>query len=162
MIAVAGAIVLGVWLGSGLVGRRLGELEAFLPPADYAARSPKGELHWIVNDWEAALAEARATNKPIMIDFTGYTCTNCRWMEANMFPRDDVSRELSRYVRVRLYTDGKGEMYTRYQEMEKDLFDTVALPYYAAMEPDGTPKVGFGGLTRDPEQFIRFLRAGVN
>jgi len=162
MIAVAGAVVLGVWLGSGIAGRRLGELEAFLPPADYAARSPKGELHWIVNDWEAALAEARATNKPIMIDFTGYTCTNCRWMEANMFPRDDVSRELSRYVRVRLYTDKKGEPYTRYQEMEKDLFDTVALPYYAAMEPDGTPKVGFGGLTRDPEQFIRFLRAGVN
>jgi thiol:disulfide interchange protein DsbD len=162
MVAVAGAIVLGVWLGSGLAGRRLGELEAFLPPADYAARTPEGELTWIVNDWEAALKQAKETNLPIMIDFTGYTCTNCRWMEANMFPRDDVSRELARYVRVRLYTDRPGELYERFQKMEQDLFGTVALPYYAAMRPDGTPKVGFGGLTRDPNQFIRFLRAGLD
>jgi len=162
MVAVAGAVVLGVWLGSGLAGRRLGELEAFLPPADYGNRTPHGELSWITNDWEAALAEARKTNRPILIDFTGYTCTNCRWMEANMFPRDDVSRELSRYVRVRLYTDRPGEPYAGYQRMEQTLFDTVALPYYAAMSPDGTPKVGFGGLTRDPNQFIRFLRAGLD
>jgi thiol:disulfide interchange protein DsbD len=115
-----------------------------------------------VNDWEAALKQAKETNLPIMIDFTGYTCTNCRWMEANMFPRDDVSRELARYVRVRLYTDRPGELYERFQKMEQDLFGTVALPYYAAMRPDGTPKVGFGGLTRDPNQFIRFLRAGLD
>jgi thiol:disulfide interchange protein DsbD len=162
LVAVAASVALGVWLGLGIAGRRLGELEAFLPPADLAAISPEGELSWIINDWEAALAEARKTQLPILIDFTGYTCTNCRWMEANMFPKPEVALEMSRYVRVRLYTDGKGAMYQRFQEMEKQLFGTVALPYYAAMTPEGVPKVGFGGLTRDPNQYIRFLRAGLN
>jgi thiol:disulfide interchange protein len=161
LVAVVGSVALAFWLGSGLMGKRLGELEAFLPPADYAARSPKGELAWIMNDWDAALKQARSSGQPILIDFTGYTCTNCRWMEANMFPRDDVSRELSRYIRVRLYTDGKGEVYQQFQEMEERLFGTVALPLYAAMSPDGTPKVMFGGLTRDPNQYIGFLRKGL-
>ena len=57
----APASSLGVWLASGLTGRRLGELEAFLPPADLAGRTPDGELPWIVNDYDAALARgARA------------------------------------------------------------------------------------------------------
>jgi thiol:disulfide interchange protein DsbD len=162
LIGVAAAAVLAVWLGTGLAGRRLGELEAFLPPADLGNRTPTGELAWIMNDWDAALAEAKAKNQPILIDFTGYTCTNCRWMEANMFPREDVTRELSRYVRVRLYTDGYGAMYAKFQEMEKNMLGTVALPYYAAMHPDGKPKVAFGGLTRDPNHYIRFLRAGLD
>ena len=158
IVSTTAALALGVWLASGLTGRRLGELEAFLPPADLAAASPHGELSWILNDYEAARAEAAKLNQPLLIDFTGYTCTNCRWMEANMFPIPEVSRELARFVRVRLYTDGQGEVYRRFQQMEQDLFGTVALPYYAIIAPDGTPKVAFGGLTRSPEEFIAFLR----
>jgi thiol:disulfide interchange protein len=150
-----------IWLATGLAGRRLGELEAFLPPADLAAMAPGGELPWIVNDYDAARAEAVRENRPLLVDFTGYTCTNCRWMEANMFPRPDVARELARYVRVRLYTDGRGEPYRSFQEMEQTMFGTVALPYYAVMTPDGTPTVAFGGLTRDPAAFIAFLRTGM-
>jgi thiol:disulfide interchange protein DsbD len=115
-------------------------------------------LPWILNDYEGARAQAARLNQPLLIDFTGYTCTNCRWMEANMFPLPEVSRELARFVRVRLYTDGQGEMYRRFQQMEQDMFGTVALPYYAIIEPDGTPRVAFGGLTRNPAEFIAFLR----
>jgi thiol:disulfide interchange protein DsbD len=68
---------------------------------------------------------------------------------------------LSRYIRVRLYTDGKGEVYQRFQDMEERMFGTVALPLYAAMTADGSPKVMFGGLTRDPNQYIGFLRKGL-
>jgi thiol:disulfide interchange protein DsbD len=161
MVAVAAAIVLGIWLGSGLAGRRLGELEAFLPPADLAALSPTGELPWILNNYDAALAQAREKRQRILIDFTGYTCTNCRWMEANMFPQSEITRELARYVRVRLYTDGRGEPFKSFQKMEQTLFGTVALPYYAVMTPDGTPIVGFGGLTRDSAQYLSFLRKGL-
>jgi thiol:disulfide interchange protein DsbD len=82
-------------------------------------------------------------------------------MEANMFPRPDVSRELARYVRLRLYTDGQGEMYRRYQQLEQATFGTVALPFYAVLKPDGTPVVTFGGLTRDPAEYINFLRRGL-
>ena len=158
--AVAGCVVLSVWLGTGLAGRRLGELEAFLPPANMA-HIAGDELPWVENDWEGALAEARKTNQNIIVDFTGYTCTNCRWMEANMFPKADISRELSRYVRVRLYTDRPGEPYQGFQRMERDLFGTVALPYYAIFTPEGEPIVAFGGLTREPAEYLNFLRAGL-
>jgi thiol:disulfide interchange protein len=160
MGAVAGVVVLLVWLASGLSGRRLGELEAFLPPADLQA-SPNGELGWHTNDYDAALIEAKLQDRPILIDFTGYTCTNCRWMEANMFPRPEVARELARYVRLKLYTDGRGEMYRRFQEMERQMFGTVALPYYAVLKPSGEPVVAFGGLTRDASEYVNFLRKGL-
>ncbi len=161
MVATAAAVTLGVWLALGVSGRRLGELEAFLPPADAAHLAEGGELPWIVNDYDAALAQAAATGQRILVDFTGYTCTNCRWMEANMFPRPEVAREMSHFVRVRLYTDGQGALYERFQKMEEDMLGTVALPYYAALEPDGQPVVAFGGLTRDAQQFVRFLRRGL-
>jgi thiol:disulfide interchange protein DsbD len=150
-----------IWLSRGVAGQRLGELEAFLPPADLSGHAAGGELSWIMNDYNAGLAQAKRENRPMLVDFTGYTCTNCRWMEANMFPRPDVTLELARYVRVRLYTDGKGDMYQRYQQLEQQLFGTVALPYYAAFNPSGTPVVAFGGLTRKPEQYIAFLRRGL-
>ena len=158
---VGASVALTVWLASGLGGRRLGELEAFLPPADLTSLAPNGELPWIVNDYDAALREARQRGQRILIDFTGYTCTNCRWMEANMFTRPDVAIDLARYVRVRLYTDARGEPYRGFQQMEQSLFGTVALPYYAVILPDGRPTLGFGGLTRDPAHFIAFLRKGL-
>ena len=69
-------------------------------------------LGWILNDQPGALAKARQTGKLVLIDFTGYTCTNCRWMESNIFGRPDVAAALDRYVLSRLYTDGQGR-YTR-------------------------------------------------
>jgi thiol:disulfide interchange protein DsbD len=159
LAGAAAALVFAVWLGLGLGGRRLGEVEAFLPPADPAGSS--GELPWIVNEYGAALTQARAESRPVLVDFTGYTCTNCRWMEANMFPRPDVVRELDRYVRVRLYTDGRGEPYRSFQALQRDVFGTVALPYYAVLQPDGEPVVAFGGLTRDSRAFVAFLRRGL-
>ena len=113
------ALVLCVWLGTGLTGRGLGELEAYLPPAELANG---GELTWITNDYAAARAQAARDHRPLFIDFTGYTCTNCRWMEANMFPKPQVASELGRYVRVRLYTDGQGEIYRKFQAMQREEF----------------------------------------
>jgi thiol:disulfide interchange protein len=111
-----------------------------------------------MNDYDAALTKARAENKPIFIDFTGYTCTNCRWMEANVFPKPAVKDRLKNFVLVRLFTDGEGSVYESQQKMEQDMFGTVALPYYAIMTKDGKPLGTFPGLTRDAEQFVDFLR----
>ena len=78
-----------------------------------------------------------------------------------MFTRPEVSRELARFVRVRLYTDGRGEEYLRFQNLQRDTFGTVALPYYAVLTPGGAPVVAFGGLTRDSAQFVAFLQRGL-
>jgi thiol:disulfide interchange protein DsbD len=157
-----GCLLLAVHLGRGLGGARLGELESFLPPPEGAVMAGTatvdGELSWLVNDYPGALAQARAEGKEVLVDFTGYTCTNCRWMEANMFPRPEVTREMERYVRVRLYTDGQGELFRRQQQLELDLFGTVALPYYAILDSLGTPQSEFLGMTRSTDEFLAFLR----
>jgi thiol:disulfide interchange protein len=162
-------LLLGGWLFLGVMGRRLGELEAFLPPAEGIqalaandqASGIKGELTWIMNDYQGALAQARKEHKRLMVDFTGYTCTNCRWMEANMFPRPDVRAELDRYVRVRMYTDGEGEIFQKQQALQQAMFKTVALPYYAILNEQGDPIATFPGLTRDPAKFVGFLKSGL-
>jgi thiol:disulfide interchange protein len=156
LIAGLATIAFAVWLGTGVAGRRLGELEAFLPPATVHATS--GELAWITNDLDAALAQARVSNRLVMIDFTGYTCTNCRWMEANMFPRPDVRAALDRFVRVRLYTDGQGPVYEQQQRFQQTRFRTVALPLYAIVDADQRTVATFAGLTRDQAEFLRFLQ----
>ncbi len=164
--AIAALVTLAVaaYVARGLGGRRLGELEAFVPPAEGAVlsgvTSVPGELSWWINDYDAAFAAAKAAHRPLMVDFTGYTCTNCRWMEANMFPRKDVSRELGKFVRVRLYTDGQGELFDRQQRMEEARLGTVALPYYAIVDTLGAVTAQFRGMTRNSRDFVEFLSIG--
>ncbi|MGE0245987.1 MAG: protein-disulfide reductase DsbD family protein [Pyrinomonadaceae bacterium] len=167
LVRVLNAFLFGTlsfYLLTGLFGSRLGELESFLPPAKEVsagstAGSPmSGELTWITNDLEAAVARSKAENKRIFVDFTGYTCTNCRWMEANMFPKPAVRAELEKYVRVRLYTDGEGEPYEGFQKMQEQRFGTVALPLYALITPSNEVVATFEGLTRNEDEFLAFLR----
>ena len=109
-LVAGGWLAIGAWLATGLAGRPLGALEAFLPLEEGASSSAAVPvaLPWRLNDYAASLAQAKAGGKRVFIDFTGYTCTNCRWMEANMFTRPDVRAELRRYVLSRLFTNGDG------------------------------------------------------
>jgi hypothetical protein len=52
-------------------------------------------------------------------------------------------------------------MYRTFQDLQRDTFGTVALPYYAVLTPQGIPVVAFGGLTRDAGQFVAFLQRGL-
>ncbi|HET9424765.1 MAG TPA: cytochrome c biogenesis protein CcdA [Gemmatimonadaceae bacterium] len=159
--AAVSALVIA-WLATGLMGRRLGELEPFLPPAGHNAGGVvAGELEWMLDDYDGALARAKAENKLVLLDFTGYTCTNCRWMEANLFPRDEIERELEKFVRVRLFTDGQDESNARQQKFQEEKFNTVALPLYAVVDADGNPRGQFLGMTRNSEEFIAFLSSAA-
>src|SRR5262249_49748800 len=90
---------------------------------------------WIEN-YEAALQKARAENKPVFLNFTGVTCTNCRWMEKNMFPEPEVKKELDHFVLAELYTDREKPDEVRAAD-EKNAqrqttqFQSAALPLYA-------------------------------
>ena len=161
------------YLLRGLFGASLGELDAFLPPRDYgvdqwALVSPvsvnsTGEQereHWLT-DYPEALEQARATGKPIFVDFTGYTCTNCRWMESNIFVRPRVRELFQKYVLVRLYTDGGKPEHEANLQMEKDRFQTIALPLYALLTPRDEIIATFPGLTRSKEEFVAFLEQGL-
>ena len=156
------------YMMTGLFGRQLGEIESFLPPpiekaamvsssSSIQIQNP-GELTWILNDYQSALNKAKQEHKQVFVDFTGYTCTNCRWMEANMFPRPEISKELEKYVRVRLYTDGAGELFQNQQKFQQAKYGTVALPYYAVVTGDGVSVSTFPGLTRNAAEFLDFLQ----
>jgi thiol:disulfide interchange protein len=155
---------IGLWLMTGLHGKPLGEIEAFLPPPSESATAgtaaASNALPWITNDYDQALAVAKRDGKRIFVDFTGYTCTNCRWMEVNMLPRPEVREQLAKYVLVRLYTDGEGEIFQKQQRLQQEKYRTVALPYYAIENADGSAVASFPGLTRDPAKFVGFLQKG--
>jgi len=157
------SLAISFYLLTGLFGAKLGELESFLPPdlENSSARFFGGnqeKLTWIDNDLDKALARARAENKSVFIDFTGYTCTNCRWMEANVFPKKEVEAELEKFVLARLYTDGDGAIYEKQQQFQEQTFQTVALPFYAIMDGDGKTVSTFPGLTRNVSEFVDFLK----
>jgi thiol:disulfide interchange protein DsbD len=167
--AIAGIALLAftVSLLPGLWGKKLGGLEAFLPSGDETAfasgvtdASSAGPI-WRKDDYDEALAEAKQENKPLLIAFSGYACTNCHWMKANIFPKPEVSLALRNYVLVELYTDGTDSVSARYQKFEQDQFKTVALPYYVIADTDGHQLADQEGLTRDANQFLSFLHAGL-
>jgi thiol:disulfide interchange protein DsbD len=139
---------------AGANGVSLGALEAFLPPE---------KSGWNQN-FDDAKREARRRNQPIFINFTGVTCTNCRWMEKNMFTRQDVKDSLKGYVLVELYTDRTGKYKANdeaNQELEQKLTKTLTLPVYVVVSPDGTPERNFQGSTPDAAKFVSFLKQGV-
>jgi len=160
------SLAISFYLITGLFGANLRDLESFLPPRDQdpMALSFGGgtaeKQQWILNNYEEALAKAKADNKRVFIDFTGYTCTNCRWMEANIFIEKDVEAEMNKFILAKLYTDGEGAIYEKQQQLEQDKFGTVALPYYAIVDGDGKTIAAFPGLTRDKQEFIDFLKKG--
>jgi hypothetical protein len=104
-----------------------------------------------------ALKEAQRTSRNIFIDFTGFTVTNARAMENNIFSRDDVKQLLQRFVLARLYTDGGLPMSESNAQMEESRFGTIALPFYAIISSDDKPLATFPGFTHDAEAFKRFL-----
>ncbi len=143
----------------GLAGRPIGALGTFLPPAGYggvsASAGPANSLPFLTN-YAAALAQAKAEGKPLFVDFTGVTCTNCRWNEINVFPRADVKAQLANYVRVQLYTDRPGDAANQHLQLTK--FGDVALPLYAVVNPQ-TEAVEdkYAGTITSPADFTRFL-----
>ena len=142
----------------GLTGRPLSPyLGAFLPPAGYGGvtGAVAEGLPWL-SDYDAALAQAKAEAKPLLIDFTGYTCTNCRLNEKKVFPRPEVQSELGKYVRVQLYTDG-GKDGNKNQGLEQAKFADVALPLYGIVNPQTGAVVDKVAGVVSPNTFTKFL-----
>lgn len=154
-----------LYMMPGLFGGRLGRLDAYLPPrADDAFTLMSGQTgvqhDWITDDIPAAYAEALVQDLPVMIDFTGYTCTNCREMEVNVFERGAVSRILaSDFVLLRLYTDGPRDR--ELQRFQINLTGTLALPTYAIMDPaqPDEPLIQLSGVVSSA-RFAEFLAEG--
>ena len=143
-------LLIGIYLSTGLFsGNKVhGLIESYLPPDK--------EGDWIENLDEGYIL-SKELNKPIFIDFTGYTCTNCRWMEINIFEEEDVKLIFEDFILVKLYTDGKEDIHKKNRKLEIDRFGTAALPYYVILSPDDKILGTFPGMDPNKDNFINFL-----
>jgi thiol:disulfide interchange protein DsbD len=160
LLTGAAFLIFAVSLVPGMFGGGLGDLDAYVPLAAKSAASPGGEagLVWMRNQYGEALARAKREGKLVFVNFTGYACTNCHWMKANMFPRPEIAEALKEFVLVELYTDGADEASRMNQELEEKKFATVAIPFYAILDAEEKVIATFPGLTKKPPEFLAFLR----
>ena len=147
---------LSLYLLSGNFGYNInGTIESYLPP-----KKVKSNLNWI-HSLDNAFIIANEEDKKIFIDFTGVTCTNCRWMETNVFAEQSVEDLMSQFTLVSLYTDA-GDNYLEKRDYQISRFKTAALPYYVILDKNDLVIDEFPGMTRDIEQFKNFLEKGLN
>ncbi len=160
-----GLIALLIYLGLGLGGRLLdGWTESYLPARAYGADGRHADpIPWL-DDLDAGLAVARESGLNVFVDFTGRSCQNCRLVEKTIFSEEEFVVAIGQVVPVRLYTDRRDEPHRagdlRNQQIMMNSYESVTLPLYVLLEPDGSVihKMGYSpGL--DLESFIAFLEA---
>lgn len=171
-LALVGAILLFV----SPHGERVGLIDAYLPndPYPYRTNQPVGANQLIANhkdeksdsgpveflsDYSKALALAKSTGKPVFVDFTGVTCTNCRWMEQNVFTVPQIREALNQMITVQLYTDRGTPVDNANQDLEQKIGGTIALPVYAIVTPEGKVVKTFEGRSNTVDEFAEFLKA---
>jgi len=161
VLVAALLLIFSISLIPGLFGARLGELDAYIPEGSAGvfggSASAVATTTQFKNDLNGALAKARAENKLVLINFTGYACTNCHWMKANIFPRPEIQAALKDLVIVDLYTDGTDAESDKNQKLEDSKFGTASIPFYAVVDPDQNVIATFPQLTRNPKEFLTFL-----
>jgi thiol:disulfide interchange protein DsbD len=158
-------LIFSISLAPGLFGARLGDLDAFVPEGSgnllgaSANTAQGGESAPFKNQLDAALRAAREQNKLVLVNFTGYACTNCHWMKANMFTRPEIQAALKDLILVDLYTDGTDAESEKNQKLEDQRFGTASIPFYAIMDANQNTIATFPQLTRNPREFLSFLNA---
>ncbi len=163
LITASGFLIFALSLIPGMFCGSLGELDAYVPAATSCAVSgtsaaSAGRPAWMKNQYHEALDLARQQNKFVLVNFTGYACTNCKWMDANMFPKPEIAAALHDLVPVELFTDGTDTVSEENANLENSKFATASEPYYAILDADEKVVATFPGLTRDAQQFLTFLK----
>jgi len=134
-------------------------IEAMVPPPpteDDLAR----QQGWYVDDYAGALAKAKATGKPLFIDFTGVYCANCRVMERRIFPTGPVKEQFDKMVLTRLYVDKKDSLSEAFARLQFERYQQATQPYYVVLDPaDEFTLADTGGYM--PRGFADFLLSGM-
>lgn len=165
-------LMFSFYLIPGLLGSSLGIWDAFLPPKQATdvslvasigvggSGSTSADEGWS-EDFKGSVASAKESGKAVFIDFTGYTCTNCRAMETTVFPLDEVQRAFGEMELVKLYTDG-GKAAKDNQMIQFELTGNIALPTYVIYDPVSETVIDqILGYTK-AEKFTSFLSEGLN
>ena len=165
----------------GLWGAPLKAISAFAPPLytqDFNLYNK--EVHAAFNDYNEGLAYARQEKKPILIDFSGYGCVNCRKMEASVWTDPVVKQILeNKYVLITLMVDDKEKLKKpitvtengksvklttvgeKWSFLQRHKFGANAQPYYVIINSDGEPLAAPYGYNESVAKFIDFLQKGL-
>ena len=140
------------YLVPGLFGAPVKAISAFAPPMPIEGRE-------LFNDYDEGLAYARQEGKPIIIDFTGYGCVNCRKMEAYVLDNDSVKARLQNYVFIQLFVDAKQDgIGDKNSRIQREQFGANAQPFFVQLDANGTPIADPMVFTTDPLEFINWLK----
>lgn len=150
----------------GLVSnKQLGFLESMLPAMPETemvaattaggAAAPTAKAEWM-HTYKEALADAKKENRTLLVDFTGKTCTNCKMMEKKLYPNPQIQAMFQKFSRAKLYTD-----LPENKDIQLKMFNSVALPLYALINPADESIIATITYTDSPEEFMAFLNKGL-
>ena len=151
-IVIIPSLAFAFYLAPGLGGAPVKAISAFAPPMEIEGRE-------VFNDFDEGMAYARQTGKPVIIDFTGYGCVNCRKMEAYVLDDDSVKSRLQNYVFIQLFVDDKRDgIGDRNSQIQRGQFGANAQPFFVQLDPYGHSIAEPMVFTTDPATFIQWLQ----
>ena len=175
------SLAFAVYMVPGLWGAPLKAVSAFAPPMqtqDFNLYDD--EVHAKFQDFDAGMEYARQQGKPVMIDFTGYGCVNCRKMELAVWTDPQVSKMLKDdYVLITLYVDEKAKLPEpikimengkertlrtvgdKWSYLQRSKFGANAQPFYVLIDNEGNPLNKSYSYDEDVAKYIDFLQTGL-
>ena len=176
------SLAFAIYMIPGLWGAPLKAISAFAPPMntqDFNLQKTSTEPRF--KDYELGMSAARAEGKPVIIDFTGFGCVNCRKMEAAVWSDPQVADILNhKYVLISLYVDDKtalpepvevtenGQTRTlrtvgdKWSYLQRVKFGANAQPFYVLLDNDGMPLNSSRSYNEDIQEYIQFLNTGMS
>ena len=158
-------------------------VSGFPPPICYSLYENPVNCEEPLKDYEEALKLAKKLNKPIMIDFTGWACVNCRKMEENVWTKPEVSSLMEKYILVSLYVDDKRvlpadqqQVYTtkagskinivtvgdKWGLFQTENFNASSQPWYVLLSPDEKLLTSPVGYTPNSAEYATWLQCGLD
>ncbi len=185
VLCIMGGLVsfaFAIYMVPGLWGAPCKAVSAFAPPIntqDFNLNTKVVEAAY--TDYEQGMKAAAAQGKPVLIDFTGFGCVNCRKMEAAVWTDPRVASKLTKdYVLISLYVDDKtplkepvtvtdeqGQERTlrsignKWSFLQSNKFGANAQPFYVAVSPDGKPLTGARSYDENIDKYLEFLDEGI-
>lgn len=176
------SLAFAIYMIPGLWGAPLKAISAFAPPMntqDFNLQKSAVEAQY--TDYDEGMAAARRLGKPVMVDFTGFGCVNCRKMEAAVWTDPTVAEILNdKYVLISLYVDDKTPLEEPVQVIENGQQRTLRTvgdkwsylqrtkvgantqPVYVLLDNDGMPLNGSRSYDEDISDYVKFLRTGLD
>ncbi len=158
-------------------------VSGFPPPVCYSIYEDPINCDEPIKDYDEALALAKKLNKPLLIDFTGWACVNCRKMEENVWTKPEVQELMEKYILVSLYVDDKAvlpidqqQVYTtksgakvtintvgtKWSLFQTENFNASSQPWYVAMSPNEQLLTAPVGYVPNATEYAAWLKCGLD